>query len=486
MNAKPSFLQPHSTHGLNDGANAQSIFADAPIDDDSPDTHRNAPQPDPVCLYGLVGDVARAGSEGTEANPYAIAANFMAYLSCAIGRGPYLPIGNTWHHARLFILHIGRSGRGRKGDAVSLVNRLDTALRQLSASAAPPIHRGGLSSREGLVSLFHDGYKSGKVEVPAIEDKRLWVVESEFANVLHQGRREGNTLSAALRDCWDGVSLKPATKSNRLYASHPHLCLSGAISPSELLSLMRARELTNGFANRFLMIWAERETIVPFPAATPQKTVDALAARILGILDFVQAERVTERDHLRVGLTEQAQNIYAQLYRGELMDDSAGERVTALLERRAPMLLRLAMIFAICDLQTQIDVQHIQAAIGWIRHGVESAKFVFVKSTDAAVSVRTHAAAKKIVEFLRVKGMATRWQITAECFQGHVGKSVIDAAIEQLLLSSPALVHVQTQPRAKGSRGPQTKTYALSEAVPPHSHQSGQTHSDGHGIHGFR
>lgn len=460
------FLQPHSAHGLNGGPNAQSISFDDPIDDDSPDNHRNAPQPDPLCLYGLVGDVARAGSEGTEASPYAIAANFMAYLSCAIGRGPYLPIGNTWHHTRLFILHIGRSGRGRKGDAVSLVSRLDSALRELSESAAPPIHRGGLSSREGLVSLFHDGYKNGKVDIPAVEDKRLWVVESEFANVLHQGRREGNTLSAALRDCWDGVSLKPATKSNRLYASHPHLCLSGAISPSELLSLMRARELTNGFANRFLMVWAEREKIVPFPKATPQESVDALASRILEVLDFVQAERVSERDHLQIGLTTSAQDIYARLYRGELSDDSSGERVTALLERRAPMLMRVAMLFAVSDLKTLIDAQHIHAAMGWIRHGVESAKFVFVKATDAADSDRTHAAAKKIVAFLRLKGMATRWQITTECFQGHVAKTVIDMALEQLLLASPAQIVVQTLPRAKGARGPQTKTYALSGTEP--------------------
>lgn len=454
------YLHPPANRGLNSDAIAQPV--DEQSEDDSPDTHRNAPQPDPVCLYGLVGDVARAGSEGTEANPYAIAANFMAYLSCAIGRGPYLPIGNTWHHARLYILHIGRSGRGRKGDAVSLVNRLDTALRQLRETAAPPIHRGGLSSREGLVSLFHDGYKNGKLEVPAIQDKRLWVVESEFANVLHQGRREGNTLSAALRDCWDGVSLKPATKSNRLYASHPHLCLSGAISPSELLSLMRARELTNGFANRFLMIWAERERIVPFPQATPQDAVDALAARVLSVLEFVQAERVNERDHLPVTLTAQAQSIYSQLYRGELIDDSAGEHVTAVLERRAPMLLRLAMIFALCDLQTRIDVQHILAAMGWIRHGVESAKFVFLKATDAADTIRTNAAVKKIVEFLRLKGQSTRWQITSECFQGHASKAIIDAAIERLLLASPPQITVRTQPRARGARGPQTNIYTLS------------------------
>ena len=98
-----------------------------PLDDDHGEAamaaHRNAPQPDPACLYGLIGDVARAGSEGTETNAAAIAANFIAYLSCAVGRGVYLPIGNTRHHARLFCLHIGRSGRGRKGDAVSLLLR---------------------------------------------------------------------------------------------------------------------------------------------------------------------------------------------------------------------------------------------------------------------------------------------------------------------------------------------------------------------------
>ena len=424
--------------------------------------HRNAPQPDPACLYGLVGEVANAGSDNTETNPYAIAANFMAYLSCAIGRNAYLPVGNTWHHVRLFCLHIGRSGRGRKGDALSLVMRLDQALRELNADVAPQIHRGGLSTREGLVALIHDGFKQGAQEVAPIDDKRLWVVESEFANVLHQSRRGGNTLSAALRDCWDGVSLKPATKTNRLSASQPHLCLSGAISPSELLSLMRTRELTNGFANRFLMIWAERERIVPFPQATPQEAVDALAARILSILKFVQAERVNERDHLPVSLTAQAQNIYSQLYRGELIDDSAGEPVTALLERRAPMLLRLAMLFALCDLQTQIDANHIQAAIGWIRHGVESVKFVFVKATDAADSDRINAAVTKIVDFLRVKGQSTRWQITSECFRGHASKGTIDGAIERLLLASPPQITVKIQPRARGARGPQTNVYALS------------------------
>lgn len=142
---------------------SKAIEAAEPVEEF--DNHRNAPRPDPACLYGLVGEIARAGSETTEVNAYAIAAAAIAYLSVAVGRGPY-----------------------------------------------------------------------------------LLVIESEFVNILHQGKRDGNTLSAALRNCWDGEPLKPATKTNRLWASHPHVGLLAAITPSELLSSIAGRDLTNGFA----------------------------------------------------------------------------------------------------------------------------------------------------------------------------------------------------------------------------------------------
>ena len=423
--------------------------------------HRNAPDADPACLYGLIGDVARAGSEGTETNAVAIAANFIAYLSCAVGRGVYLPIGNTRHHVRLFCLHIGRSGRGRKGDAVSLVLRIDQALREMNEAFAPQVHRGGLSTREGLVALMHDGYRQGRQDVPAIEDKRLWVVESEFANVLHQGRRDGNTLSAALRDCWDGVDLKPATKSNRLYASDPHVCLSGAISPSELTGLMSARDLTNGFANRFLMIWAERSRMLPFPKETPQAVVEHLACRTQEVLAFVHADRHGEREHLRMELSAQAQWRYAQFYRGELNDDLGDGTVSALLERRAPMLLRLAMLMALADLQTRIDVPHIDAAMAWIRHATASVRFVFVSAAEEAKQAQVLELSSRVLVFLRERGQATRSQISVECFKGKVPKARLDASLEQLLSATPPKISVQWGERADGAPGAPLRVYRL-------------------------
>ena len=85
--------------------------------------------------------------------------------------------------------------------------------------------------------LIHDGYKEGKKEIDPVVDKRLWIMESEFANVLHQARRDGNTLSPALRDAWDGKSIKPATKTFRIGATDPHIALSAAITPTELRDL---------------------------------------------------------------------------------------------------------------------------------------------------------------------------------------------------------------------------------------------------------
>lgn len=432
-----------------------------PSEEQFVDHHRNAPVPDPLCLYGLIGEIAKAGSTDNETNPYAIAANAIAYLSAAIGRGAFMAVGNTWHHPRMYSLHIGRSSRGRKGDAVALITRINYVLRTIDEYAAPQVHRGGLSSREGLIFLIHDGFKEGKTEVEPIHDKRLWVVESEFANVLHQGKRDGNTLSPALRDCWDGVSLKPATKSNRLYATDPHVNLSAAITPTELHSLMQSRELTNGFANRFLMFWAERTHMVPFPLTTNQDDVVALARRIYEVLMFCKSTEYANKDHLRVTLSDDAKRLYDKLYRTELNDTSAGEKITSLIERRAPMLLRLAMLFALTDLSTIVEPKHIHAGLAWIRFSVDSIKFVFSSAIDEVEVAETVDTADKIVSYLAENGDTTRWDLSSKCFRGHVSKSRIDHAIDELLASNPPRIQVESIPRPKSSPGSPTKKYKL-------------------------
>jgi hypothetical protein len=434
--------------------------AERSIDDIFIDTHRNAPKPSEACLYGLVGDIARAGSENTEANAYAVAASAIAYLGVAVGRGPYMTIGDDWNHARLFMVHVGRSSRGRKGTAKKLVvQRIAKAVMEISEHLAPAIHTGGLSTREGLALIIHDGFKEGKDEVPAIEDKRLLVVESEFANILHQKNRDGNTLSTALRDAWDGVSIKPATKTNRVWASDPHVGVLADITPFELVGLMASRELTNGFANRFIFFWAEGDKVNPFPKATPDDVIQSLAKAVAEVLSFAGADRHVERDVFRLELSKDAASHYAKLYRGELRDRSAGERVSGLLDRRAPMLMRLAMIFALTDKTLTIEVPHLEAAMAWVRYWSDSVKFIFQSAMDEVAVAEVNETAKLILEFLKKVDRASRTEISSVRFSRHVSRDKLDKALDELLTATPPLIEVETVPRPQGKTGSPTKFY---------------------------
>ena len=429
--------------------------------DSNTDTHRNAPKPHPDCLYGLIGEIARAGSKDTEANPYAIAASAIAYFGVAVGRGSFFPIGDDCNHTRLNLVHVGRSSRGRKGTAKKLViNRIAKAVKDMNEALAPQIHTGGLSTREGLALMIHDGMTLGKDEVPPIQDKRLLAVESEFANVLHQNKRDGNTLSTALRDAWDGTSIQPATKSNRVGASNPHIGVLADITPSELRSLMSSRELTNGFANRFIFFWAEGDKINPFPKQTPDDVVDGFAHRTIEVLFFAGADRHAERDVKRMDFSKDAKVLYDKLYRGELLDRSAGEQITGLLARRSTTLIRLAMIFALTDRTLTIDVAHLQAAIAWVRYWVDSVKYIFQSALDEVATKMVNDAGDQLVEHLKIHGEASRSQISRLCFKGHLSKSNLDRTIDELLCAAPPLIEVETVPRINGNGSP-TKFYKL-------------------------
>lgn len=433
------------------------------------DLHRNAPKPDVGMLYGLTGDVANAAAKTTEANRFAVAAGFLTFLSAAVGRNAYLPVGNIKHHARQFALHVGRTARGRKGEALSLVQlirlKIEEQHRKQAGDMANPIcgghHSGGLSTREGLALLIHDGYKSGKDDVPPILDKRIWVVESEFSNVLQQGKRDGNTLSSALRDAWDGVSIRPATKSSPLWASDPHIALSAAITPSELLGLTASRELSNGFANRFTIFWAERERIEPFPKPTPTSVVEELAQRTAEVIRFAVGSYPTTTDSMQMALSEDAQKRYALLYRGELSAVQDGEKVTALLERRPPMLLRLAMLFALTDKVKVIEVRHLDAALAWSRFHRDSVRFIFNDAAGEDAARESTDAARKILEYLKLHNKTSRSDLMTKCFAGHLPAQRVNDALDILLMNSPPAIEVVEGERAENGKCP--KFYRLCE-----------------------
>lgn len=418
------------------------------------------PQPTPAMFYGFVGEVARIAGDGTEINPVAAAMVMLSFLGANVGRDSFLLINNTFHHPRLFTMHIGRSSSGGKGDSQQLVHRVRRYIEAKDSALLGKTHNGGLSTREGLAAMIHDGFG----ESPAIVDKRLWIIESEFANVLHQSKREGNTLSSAIREVWDGGDIKPATKSKTVGISNPHIGIHANITPAELNKMLSAGEMTNGFANRFLMVWAENVGFEPFPKPTPSRMIEELAEKTMDILHFAKGGYPNSHNGLEMMLSQSARQRYAEAY-PSLRRPLDNEFVASLVARRAPYALRLAMLFALTDKTRVIETCHLESALAWMDYALQTVKFVFSDKASDPRQAETRQNAAKILAFLRLRpeGSSIR-EIHHDCFQKHGSGEKIDSALRLLLAENPP--RIEQIIIAPGSKGGRPKTiYTLKKSA---------------------
>ena len=118
---------------------------------------------------------------------------------------------------------------------------------------------GGLASGEGVIAELRDD-KNGKDEG---RDKRLLLMEGEFAQVLRVLQRDGNTLSPILRNAWDSGNLRNMSKGSPLRATGCHISMIGHITRVELSRLLTANDTANGFSNRILWVHSARIRLLP-------------------------------------------------------------------------------------------------------------------------------------------------------------------------------------------------------------------------------
>ena len=145
-----------------------------------------------------------------------------------------------------------------------------------------------MSSGEGLIYAVRDeelGVKRKGEEVvkdEGMQDKRLYLVQTEFGAMLGIMGREGNSLSGHLRDAWDGETLKPMTKGFRIQATHPHIVVVGHVTQSELQRNLTRVEMANGFGNRFCWFLVTRSKYLPFPEDLPEEIINGLVPKTSG------------------------------------------------------------------------------------------------------------------------------------------------------------------------------------------------------------
>lgn len=379
----------------------------------------NGPNGELELFYGLLGDVTKLIEPQTEADPLAIYLQLIVGFGNYIGRKAFFEIEATKHYTNLFANIVGDSSISRKGTAGDYAKRFFTQANPFYGMQFVE----GISTGEGLIWYIRDGE-------PTIIDKRLLVMETEFARVLKLMRRPHDILSVVLRNAWDCKSpLRTITKHESARATNAHISIVGHITEEELQKEMADCDVFNGFANRFLWLSVKRSKILPLGGKLDWKRFDQYVERLKQICKQVKAIEKMNRD-------KEAEEYYAAEY-PNLTNGESG-MLGAATNRAAPQVVRLSMIFALADCSSTISVRHQQAAFALWNCCFQSANKFF------GSKIKNKHAQKIFDELKKTPEGMTRTEIGNDIFNNNLSKDQLNAAL--LELTELKLVYCQPEP----------------------------------------
>lgn len=383
--------------------------------------------PDPpgeAAYYGITGKFVELAGAHTEADPAALAVTLLTAFGGAIGEGPYTLVGATKHSPRIFTTLVGKSSKARKGESLSPVRAL---LSTADADWSSRRILNGLSSGEGLITAVRDrvektqpvkgtagAYETVVVD-EGVDDKRLLVVEPEFARVLQVMQRQGNSLNSVLRDAWDRGDLGVITKSP-VRATGAQITILGHITVEELRRELTETDSANGFANRFIWLAVRRAREIPRPKPFEGPAVDAMALELADTLDYARAVRMMDFD-------AEADELWREIYH-DLSAEKEG-LFGAIVGRAEAQVLRLSMLYALLDRSSTIRAQHLVSALELWGYAERSALHIFGGATGNPV-------ADTIYRNLKERGPLRRTELS-RLFSNHVPAERIEAALLTLV-----------------------------------------------------
>src|SRR5262249_27370012 len=377
-----------------------------------------------AAFIGLAGEFVRAVEPHTEADPAAILIQFLVGFGNVIGRSAHFKAEADLHYLNEFAVIVGATSKGRKGTSAGQVR---ARLRESDADWDSKAVVEGLSSGEGLIWAVRDpiwkkeaikekGRTVDYQEVIAddgVSDKRLFVTETEFANVLKVAAREGNTLSPVIRRSWDTGDLRSLTKNSPARATGAHISIIGHITGDELRRCLDATELANGFANRFLWFVVRRSKLLPEGGRLIEAEFHGFNSSLQHAVQFARSVEEIKRD-------DEARELWFEVY-PKLSEGKPG-LLGAITTRAEAHVMRLACIYALFDRSKVIRKEHLKAALEVWRYCEDSVRHIFGKAVGDPL-------ADQIIGILRESGEdgLTRLEISNALQRHHKGAVIARA-----------------------------------------------------------
>jgi hypothetical protein len=389
--------------------------------------------PDPpksAAWIGPAGRLALAVEPYTEADPIGVLIQTLVGWGNMIGRVPYCDVNATRHYPNMFCCTAGPTARGRKGTAWDVAKRsLSYCDDEWTANRVT----GGLVSGEGLIwevrdkievdEEIRDKHGAARVERVVkdcgVADKRLLCVETELGGTLRILTREGNNLSALIRQAWDSGHLRSMAKNNPNRATDAHISIIGHITEEEVTRHLTQMDAANGFANRFLWVAVRQTRYLPRGSSIPADAVRPVQEELQA------AARFASGNPTRMHRDEDAESLWEEVYEG-LCKGPPG-LLGAVTSRAAAQALRLSMVYALMDRSHIIRREHVAAGLAVWDYCERSARHIFGEALGDKDADFLLSALKSAPMGLKQS------EIRSQVFQRHKSADDIQRILSRLL-----------------------------------------------------
>ena len=401
-------------------------------------------------FIGPIGKLVNLLEPHSEADPAGLLVQALVAFGNQIGRNKYVLAESDFHYCNFFAVMVGQSSKGRKGTSWGrIVSQFEISDPEWRKNCIVS----GCSSGEGIIAAVRDPAeldvnesvalpKPRKIIEMGVTDKRLLVVETEFASVLRVLSRDGNKLSSVIRDSWDTGKLGILTKNDPIRATDAHISIIGHITKAELSKYLSQTEMLNGFANRFLWIAVKRSKILPHGGNLNLGVLSSVHIEINHAVTFGKVPG-------QLKFSAEARVLWEILY-FTLSEERPG-LIGSLTARAEAQILRLSALYAIQECSNVIEVRHLEAANEIWNYADQSCVHIFGDSTGDSI-------ADKILANLRISAEGfTQTEIIEEIFHKNKNAQEIGRALQ--LLQSHGLANqcsetsTGTKPRIRWRAG---------------------------------
>ncbi len=372
-------------------------------------------------FHGPIGELSNELCENSEADPIGVLLYLLTAIGNMAGRDAAILVDSKYHYPNIYATLVGKSSVGRKGTAWSIAK---SVLRTVNPKWVDKNVHNGFASAEALIMTLKE--LSETERYGASEEERtievnggsVFLNEEELGKLLVTAKRNGSIISSTLRGIWDG-DFSYATKDRVLKLKDVHVSIIGHITAHELNKLLDSTEMTNGFANRFLWIHVHRHQLISDPFSGNNKNYTPSLHKLIEIVSAIR-----EMDAEIFTTSANARRYFAKIY-AQISEPPEG--ILGELEARgAAIIIRLALIFAICDRTKVITDNHFKAAKAIWDYNVASIQYIFS-------SPNNNDQTAFILQAIRNAGPSGLARTDLhKMFNGHLKRDALNRCLEQL------------------------------------------------------